>query len=109
MVSFSFLVSKKSYSSLLLKTYLSILLQNLDFPHTAHQIDEKIIRQLIRDSEGEGCIQEEPSEWIPAVMDDSILEEALGRIPLTTEAFKAKVDNPPIFEAEERGEIGMPS
>jgi hypothetical protein len=74
-----------------------VSITHLDFPHPTRQIDEKIIRQLVRDFEGEGCIREEPSHRIPAVIDDSVLEEALEKIPLTAEAFKAKVDNPPFL------------
>lgn len=75
-----------------------VSITHLDFPHPARQIDEKIITQLVRDFEGEGCIREEPCHRIPAVMDDLVLEEALGQIPLTTEEFKAKVDNPPVLK-----------
>ncbi len=71
---------------------------HLDFPHPVREIDRKAIKQLIRDFEGEGCIREEPSHRIPAVIDDSILEEALEKISLTAEAFKAKADNPPILK-----------
>jgi Protein of unknown function (DUF3723) len=75
-----------------------VSITHLDFPHPTRQIDDKIVKQLIRDFEGEGCIREEPSHRIPAVIDDSILEEALEKIPLTAEAFKAKVDDPPILK-----------
>jgi hypothetical protein len=70
----------------------------LDFPYPARQINKKIIRQLIRDFEREGCIQEEPSHRIPAVIDNLVLEEALEKISLSAKAFKAKVDNPPILK-----------
>ena len=75
-----------------------VWITHLDFPHPARQIDEKIVSQLVRDFEGEGCIREEPCHRIPAVLDNSILEEALEKIPLTTEAFKAKVDDPPLLK-----------
>jgi len=65
----------------------------LDFLHPTCQVDNKIVKQLIRDFEGEGYIQEEPIYRIPVVIDDLILEEALGKIPLTAKAFKAKVNN----------------
>jgi hypothetical protein len=70
----------------------------LDFPHLTRQIDNKIVKQLIKDFKGEGCIREEPSYRIPAIIDNSILEEALEKIPLTAKAFKAKVDNLPILK-----------
>jgi hypothetical protein len=53
---------------------------------------------LIRDFEGEGYIREEPCYRIPVVLDNSILEEALEKIPLTTKAFKAKVNDPPLLK-----------
>jgi len=70
----------------------------LDFLHLTRQIDDKIVKQLIRDFKGEGCIREEPSYRIPAVINNSILEEALKKIPLTAKAFKARVENPPILK-----------
>jgi hypothetical protein len=57
---------------------------------------------LIRDFEGEGCIWEEPCHRIPAVLNDSILEEALEKIPLTTKAFKAKAGDPPLLKLRNR-------
>jgi hypothetical protein len=66
----------------------------LNFLHLTRQVDNKIVKQLIKDFKGEGCIREEPIYRIPAIINNLILEEALRKILLTAKAFKAKVNNP---------------
>ena len=75
-----------------------VSIQNLDFPHPIREVDQKVIDQLIRDFDGEGCIRAEPSHRIPAVIDNSILQAALQKISLTAESFKAKADHPPVLK-----------
>jgi hypothetical protein len=62
-----------------------ISIQNPDFPHPIREVDQKVIDQLIRDFDGEGCVRAEPSHRIPAVIDNSMLQAALQRMktPLT--------------------------
>jgi hypothetical protein len=43
-----------------------ISIAHLDFPHPSRQVDRKIIEQLKRDFEGEGCTKDEPTNRIPA-------------------------------------------
>jgi hypothetical protein len=74
--------------------------RHLEFPYPARQIDEKVIQQLLRDFDGEGCIREERSHWIPVVIDESILQTTLEKNSLTPETFKAKADHPPILKLE---------
>lgn len=69
-----------------------VLIQHLEFPRPTRQLDRKAIQQLIRDFGGEGCIREEPSHRIPAIIDNSILQAALEHIPLTAEVFRPKAD-----------------
>ncbi|CAG8972324.1 hypothetical protein HYALB_00001727 [Hymenoscyphus albidus] len=42
----------------------------------SRQIDRKIIKQLLRDFEGEEYRPEEPDHRIPAIVNDSVLEAA---------------------------------
>ena len=77
-----------------------ILIQHLEFPHSIRQIDRKAVRQLKRDFDGEGCIRDEPSHRIPAIMDSLILQAALEKISLTAETFRANAENPPVLRLE---------
>jgi len=75
-----------------------VLIQHLDFPHPTRQVDKRAIRQLIKDFEGEGCIREESSHRIPAIMEDWTLQAALEKNSFTVEAFKDSADHPPVLE-----------
>ncbi|CZT53525.1 uncharacterized protein RSE6_15146 [Rhynchosporium secalis] len=75
-----------------------VSIRNLEFPHPSRQIDRKAIRQLTREFDGEGCIREEQSHRIPAVIDASTLQAALEKLSLTAETFRAKADDPPFLE-----------
>ncbi len=74
-----------------------VQLSNLVFPHSTRQVDIKVIEQLKRDFDGEGCIRGEPSHRIPAIIDDLTLETNLERLNLNTEDFKKRASNPPSF------------
>ncbi|CZT53456.1 uncharacterized protein RSE6_15037 [Rhynchosporium secalis] len=70
-----------------------VSIRNLEFLYPSRQIDRKAIRQLTREFDSEGCIREEPSHRIPAVIDASILQAALEKLSLTAETFRAKADD----------------
>ena len=75
-----------------------VSITHLDFPHTYRQIDRKVIAQLKRDFEGEGCNKDEPANRIPAIIDDATLKEGLEKLAISVETFKAISDNdPPYF------------
>lgn len=78
-----------------------IAIKHLAFPHPSRQIDRKIIDQLLRDFEGEGCRPEEPDHRIPAIVDDLVLEAALEKIPMSVNAFKANSSNAPILHLDQ--------
>jgi hypothetical protein len=73
-----------------------ISIEHLDFPHPCRQVDKKIIEQLKRDFEGEGCIKDQPNNWIPAVIHDSTLQAALEKLATSTEKFKAASKEKPL-------------
>jgi hypothetical protein len=70
-----------------------VSIEHLDFPHPCRNIDTKVIERLIRDFEGEGCIQE--TNRIPAIIDDSILHAGLRKLAMTPESFKADSNSAP--------------
>jgi hypothetical protein len=75
-----------------------VWITHLDFPHPSRQIDRRVIEQLKRDFDGEGCIKERTNHRIPAIIDDSKLQAALEKLAISTETFKAiSRDNPPQF------------
>ena len=75
---------------------------HLDFPHPCRQINRKVIEQLKRDFEGEGCIKDEQSHRIPAIIEDSILQKGLQKLEISSETFKAvSNDDPPLLHLEQ--------
>jgi hypothetical protein len=73
-----------------------ISIAHLDFPHPCRQIDRKIIEQLKRDFEGEGCVREEPTNRIPAIIEDRTLQAGLEKLVTSVNNFKAtSKDDPP--------------
>lgn len=73
-----------------------VWITHLDFPYPSRQINRRIITQLKRDFDGEGCIKEQPDHRIPAVIDNSVLRAGLQRLAISTETFRAtSKDNPP--------------
>lgn len=73
-----------------------VWITHLDFPHPSRQIDRRVIEQLKRDFDGEGCIKDRADHRIPAIIDDSTLQEGLEKLAISTETFKASSrDNPP--------------
>jgi hypothetical protein len=78
-----------------------IAIKHLAFPYPSRQIDRKIIDQLLRDFEGEGCKPEEPDHRIPAVVDNSVLEAALAKLSMSVDAFRANASNPPTLHLDQ--------
>ncbi|KAH6661610.1 hypothetical protein B0J14DRAFT_690371 [Halenospora varia] len=73
-----------------------VWITHLDFPHPSRQIDRKVIAQLKRDFDGEGCIQEKPDHRIPAIIEDTVLQAGLQRLAISAETFRTTSrDNPP--------------
>jgi len=69
---------------------------HLEFPHPFRQVDRKIIEQLKRDFEGEGCIKEKLTNRIPAIIHDPILQAGLEKLAISTEEFKVgSKEDPP--------------
>ncbi|KAH8674430.1 hypothetical protein BGZ60DRAFT_403952 [Tricladium varicosporioides] len=66
-----------------------VAIAHLAFPHPCRQVDRKIIEQLKRDFEGEGCKIEEPNNRIPAIIDDPTLQEVLEKLATSAETFRA--------------------
>jgi hypothetical protein len=77
-----------------------VAITHLEFPHPSRQIDRKIIEQLLRDFDGEGCRPEEPDHRIPAIIEDSVLQVALEKLSMSADAFKAEASKPPILHLE---------
>ena len=72
-----------------------VWITHLDFPHPIRQIDRRVITQLKRDFDGEGCIKTRPEHRVPAVIGESMLQEALQKLAISSETFKAiSRDNP---------------
>jgi hypothetical protein len=73
-----------------------VSIAHLDFPHPCRQINIKVIEQLKRDFEGEGCIKDKQTNRIPAIIEDSILQTGLEKLAMNNETFKAVSNsNPP--------------
>ncbi|KAG0645121.1 hypothetical protein D0Z07_9209 [Hyphodiscus hymeniophilus] len=73
-----------------------VWISHLEFPHPSRQVDRRVIEQLKRDFDGEGCIKERANHRIPAVIDDSTLQVGLEKLSITAETFKVTSrDNPP--------------
>lgn len=76
-----------------------VSIEHLDFPHPCRHIDTKVIEQLIRDFEGEGCIKD--TNRIPAIIDDSVLRAGLKKLAMSAESFKAVSNSvPPWLDLE---------
>lgn len=73
-----------------------ISIDHLYFPHSCRQPDKRIVEQLKRDFEGEGCIKDQANNRIPAIIHDSILESGLEKLAISTEAFKASSKEKPV-------------
>ncbi|KAG9232708.1 hypothetical protein BJ875DRAFT_380121 [Amylocarpus encephaloides] len=73
-----------------------VLIAHLDFPYPLRQENRKIVKQLKRDFEGENCNKENPTNRIPAIINESTLQVGLQKLGTSTEAFKiASTKNPP--------------
>jgi Protein of unknown function (DUF3723) len=70
-----------------------VSIEHLEFPHPCRQIDTKVIKRLIRDFEGEGCIKE--TNRIPAIIDDSTLYAGLKKLAMSAESFKTVSNSAP--------------
>jgi hypothetical protein len=57
------------------------------------QVDKRIIEQLKRYFEGQGCMSQ--SNRIPAIIDDSTLEAGLEGLAINAESFKASSTTAP--------------
>lgn len=68
-----------------------VSITHLDFPHPCRQVDRRIVEQLKKDFEGQGCMRH--SNRVPAIIDDSILETALGDI--NTQSFRTSSTTSP--------------
>lgn len=76
-----------------------ISLEHLHFPHPCRQVDYRIIYQLKRDFEGEGCIKDDPNNRVPAVIDDEILNAGLEKLQISIDTFTATSKNkPPLLQ-----------
>lgn len=73
-----------------------IFIKHLEFPHPCRKIDWKIVDQLVRDFDGEGCIRDQPVNRIPAVISNSILQEGLQKLAISAEAFRATSKDKPV-------------
>ena len=71
-----------------------IFIKHLEFPHPSRQIDSRIIEQLQRDFDGEGCLRDEPSNRVPVIIDDSTLQTGLNKLGYDAGTFKAKAKPP---------------
>ena len=63
-----------------------VSIEHLEFPYPCRQIDTKVIKRLIRDFEGKGCIKE--TNRIPAIIDDLTLYTGLKKLTMSAESFK---------------------
>jgi Protein of unknown function (DUF3723) len=73
-----------------------VWIAHLHFPNPCRQVDRKVIKQLKRDFEGEGCIREKPTNWVPAIIDEPTLQAVLGNLATGAEAVRvASKANPP--------------
>lgn len=74
-----------------------VWIKHLDFPHPSRQVDPKVIAQLKRDFDGEGCNPEKLNNRIPAIIHDPmLLRTMLERLAISAETFKAmSKENPP--------------
>ena len=79
-----------------------IFIKHLCFPNPARPVDEKIIEQLQRDFDGEGCLREEPNNRVPVIIDDLALQEGLNKLGYDAETFKAKSAKPPLLRLGSR-------
>lgn len=83
-----------------------VWITHLDFPHPSRHIDRRVIEQLKRDFEGEGCIKERADHRIPAIINDSTLQAGLKKLEISTETFKAiSRDNPPQLRLEGKAKL----
>lgn len=73
-----------------------VSISHLHFPHPCRQVDRKVVQQLKRDFEGEGCIKDIPKNPVPAIIDEPTLQAALKKLATSAEAFRAASnDDPP--------------
>lgn len=65
-----------------------IWIKHLKFPNPSRQIDRKIITQLKRDFDGEGCNPEKLSNRIPAIIPAPVFQTVLSILHTNAETFK---------------------
>jgi hypothetical protein len=66
-----------------------VSIAHLTFPHPCRQIDRKVIEQLKRDFEGEGCLNEDISNGVPVMIDNETFHAGLEKLAMTAGDFKA--------------------
>jgi hypothetical protein len=72
---------------------------NLHFLQPYCEIDRTIVEQLKRDYEGEGCIKYEQSSWVPAIIDDTVLQQELQKLGSSVGKFRTtSKDKPPTLK-----------
>jgi hypothetical protein len=72
-------------------------MKHIAFPSPSRPVDKKIIKQLQRDFGGEGCLREELSNRVPAIIDNLTLEGLLNKLGYNAETLKNKSSEPPLL------------
>ena len=62
-----------------------VSIAHLDFSHPCGQIDRKVIEQLKRYFEGEGCMNEDISNRVPVMIDNQTFHTGLEKLSAQTE------------------------
>ncbi|RDL36259.1 uncharacterized protein BP5553_06871 [Venustampulla echinocandica] len=76
-----------------------VWITHLDFPNPCRQIDREHVERLKGDFQRRGCMNETPDHWIPAMIDESILQAALEKLGISASQFKAtSSDKPPLLD-----------
>ena len=85
--------------SLNLKGKARVRLTQLLFPNPIRPIDPKLVKVLKRNFKGEGCLQQDSTFSLPAIIDDDSLKLALEGLDVSADHFKAaSILSPAKFE-----------
>ena len=90
-----FVESKTRY----LKGKARVRLSQLSFPNPIRPIDPKLVEVLKRNFKGEGCLHQDSTFSLPAIIDDDSLKLALEGLQVSADHFKAaSILSPAKFE-----------
>jgi len=73
-----------------------VSIAHLTFPHPCRQIDRKVVEQLKRDFEGEGCLNEDISNGVPVMIDNEAFYKGLEKLAMNAGDFKAVPKTAPV-------------